>query len=288
MTISVVTPSFNQGAFLEATIQSVLTQSYPSVEYSVLDGGSTDGSTEILSRYAARLTHWSSEPDGGQAAAIRKGFEMSTGEIQCWLNSDDLLLPDALTQVATYFQTHPDVEAVSGGAYLIDANGGLCDRFKCNYTLGVDATYSRFVVYGQEGVYQPATFWRRSAYEAVGGIDATFRFAMDLDLFARLAKRKRFGRLPVILSCFRLHAQSKTSTLDEVHHLEIQRIVARHIDGYRGRFFRRLAHLFYWTESKVRRGVLAVRQKSVARNVRAALSHFHGLGRLSELPKERR
>jgi glycosyltransferase involved in cell wall biosynthesis len=284
MTISVVTPSFNQGGFLEATIKSVLNQSHPFVEYIVVDGGSTDGSLEIIRRYAARLTYWSSGPDGGQAAAIRKGFEIGTGEIQCWLNSDDLLLPGALAHVATYFQTHPDTEAVSGGAYLITAKGELCERFKCNYTLGVAATHSRLVLYGQEGVYQQATFWRRSAYEAVGGVDPSFRFAMDLDLFARLAKRKPFGRLPIMLACFRLHEQSKTSTLGAVGDLEFLRIVALHTNASQGRVFRRLAHKFYWTESKIRRGLLAARQKSVARGVRSALSYLKSLDAGDDLP----
>lgn len=282
MKITIVTPSFNQGAFLEATITSVLNQSYPSVEYIVLDGGSTDGSAEIIKRHAARLAHWSSGPDGGQAAAIRKGFELGTGEILCWLNSDDLLLPDALTRVAAYFEAHPDAEAVSGGAYLITAEGSLYNRFKCNYTLGVRATHSRFVIYGQEGVYQQATFWRRSAYDAVGGIDPTFRFAMDLDLFARLARRRRFGRIPHVLACFRLHNESKTSRLADVHDIEVKRIRDIYLGAHPLYRLEYLLAMYYRGASKLRRAALVFQQRTVADAVAAGLRELRAAPLMTE------
>ncbi len=127
--ISVVTPSYNQGKYLEATVLSVLRQDYPNIEYRVLDGGSTDGSVDILKKYGSRLAYWCSQKDGGQAQAIANGFAQSTGDILCWLNSDDLFLPGALSAVAECFSAHPEIETVSGGAYVIDSQGRPIRRF---------------------------------------------------------------------------------------------------------------------------------------------------------------
>ncbi len=217
--ISVVTPSYNQAPYLETTIRSVLSQDYPHVEYIVMDGGSRDGSVEIIRNYADRLAYWQAEKDGGQADALAKGFGRSTGEILCWLNSDDLFLPGALARVARHFGSHPETQALSGGAYYIDANGKPLHGFGA-CTLGVRATFDRFRFYGQDGVYQPATFWRRSAYDAVGGVDPSFSFIMDYDLFTRLARYSRFDRLPEFLACFRLHEACKSVRMDQVRREE--------------------------------------------------------------------
>src|ERR1043166_2179963 len=118
--ISVVTPSYNQAKYLETTLRSVLEQDYPHLEHIVMDGGSTDGSQEILERYSSRLAYWRSAKDGGQADAIAEGFKHATGDIFCWLNSDDVFLPGALRAVAEFFTAHPDAETVCGGAYIIN------------------------------------------------------------------------------------------------------------------------------------------------------------------------
>lgn len=220
MKITLVTPSYNQAQFLEQTVQSVLSQDYADVEYMVMDGGSTDGSAEILQKYNDQISYWKSQRDEGQSDAIAQGFERSTGEIMGWLNSDDLLLPGALTAVAKFFQDHPEVEAVSGGAYSIDAEGQPLQKRFGNYTLGVAATYSRLRYYHMDGVFQQATFWRRSAYDAVGGLDRSLQFIMDRDLFLRLAKRRTFGRLPQMLACFRIHEDCKSSCIQDVREQE--------------------------------------------------------------------
>jgi glycosyltransferase involved in cell wall biosynthesis len=223
----VVTPSFNQAQFLEATIRSVLGQDYPHVEYIVMDGGSTDGSAEIIRKYADRLAYWCSERDGGQSDAIARGFERSTGDILAWLNSDDLYLPGAVSKAARYFELHRDVEALSGGAYCIDAEGRPL-RGPGAYTRGVRASFNRFRFYEQDGVFQPATFWRRSAYDAVGGIDRSLQFIMDRDLFTRLARRRRLARLPELLACFRIHGECKSMRWQNVRAAEAAGFVQRY------------------------------------------------------------
>jgi glycosyltransferase involved in cell wall biosynthesis len=227
--ISVVTPSFNQAQFLKQTMLSVLEQDYPHVEYLVLDGGSTDGSASIIREYADRLAYWRSERDGGQSDAIASGFERATGDILCWLNSDDVFLPGALSAVADYFTRHPEMEAVSGGAYYIDAEGRPWKSSFGSYTTGVATTYNRLrFLGGLDGVFQQATFWRRSAYEAVGGLDRSLQFIMDRDLFTRLAKRKPFGRLPRFLACFRLHGDCKSVRIQNIRRQEGQLFAQRY------------------------------------------------------------
>ena len=221
--ITVVTPSYNQGEFLERTIQSVLGQGYPALEYIVMDGGSSDGSVEIIRRYSASLRSWCSERDGGQAAAIANGFAQSTGEVLCWLNSDDMLLPGALKAVGEYFRDHPQCEVANGGAYYIDEYDRPLRRlFQSYLTRGVKASGRRFRFYGQDGVYQQATFWRRGPYFAVGGVREKFSFAMDLDLFTRLAARRKFHVVRRYLACFRLHGANKSSTLEATRLKEVQ------------------------------------------------------------------
>jgi glycosyltransferase involved in cell wall biosynthesis len=178
----VVTPSFNQGRFLEETLRSVHDQGYPNLEHIVMDGGSTDGSVEILRRYAPRLAHWVSEPDGGQTAALIRGFERATGDILCWLNSDDLFEPWTLREVAEFFQRSPRVRVVYGDTTWIDSLGRVL-RSKREHA------WNRFIwIYDHNFISQPSTFWRRDVYEEVGGLDPQWDFAMDGDLWIRFAE----------------------------------------------------------------------------------------------------
>src|SRR5437016_2863998 len=175
--VSVVTPSFNQEEYIEATIRSVLGQDYPAIEYIVVDGGSGDSTIEILKRYQGKLT-WTSEKDAGQADAINKGFARARGEIVAWLNSDDTYEPGAISAAVGYLRAHPDVAMVYGEANFIDAAGKFIGR--CAHVEEFDAgrlvNYSDFIV-------QPASFFRRSALEAVGGLDPSLHYAMDYDLW---------------------------------------------------------------------------------------------------------
>lgn len=255
--ITVVTPSFNQARFLERTILSVLGQDYPALEYLIVDGGSTDGSVPIIRKYGGCLQEWCSEPDGGQSDAIAKGFSRSTGEVLCWLNSDDILLPGALQSVGEFFTQHPEAEVVNGAAYSIDEyDRPIRDFRRCTYTWGVRASANRMRFYGQDGVYQPATFWRRGAYSAVGGLSGDLAFAMDRDLFVRLAARQPFHVIRRYLACFRLHGSSKSSTIQGVRRAEEILIAQRYGVAEERLLRRRGLYAWYRAGSLCRKALL--------------------------------
>jgi len=204
--ISIVTPSFKQAGFIERTIKSVLDQYYPNLEYFVQDGGSADGTDEILSCYGDRLTGWESRPDRGQSEAINLGFARTTGEIMAWLNSDDIFLPGALAYVAEYFNRHPEVDVVYGHRILIDENDQQIGRWML-------PAHDDEVLSWSDYIPQETMFWRRRIWDKAGGqIDESFRFAMDWDLLVRFREAgARFARLPRFLGGFRIHTCQKTS-----------------------------------------------------------------------------
>lgn len=204
---SIVTPSFNQGRFLEATIRSVLDQNYPNLEYVVQDGGSTDDSVAVIERYRSRLTFAESRPDRGQAHAINLGFaHAATGEIMAYLNSDDLLLPGTLNSVADFFARHPDVDVVYGHRVIIDEDGQEVGRW-------VLPPHSDTMLIWADYVPQETLFWRRRIWERAGGqIDESFHFALDWDLLLRFRDQgAKFVRLPRFLGAFRVHGRQKTT-----------------------------------------------------------------------------
>jgi glycosyltransferase involved in cell wall biosynthesis len=228
--ITIVTPSYNQGQFLEETILSVLRQGYPNLEYLVMDGGSNDNSREIIQRYAARLSYWRSEKDGGQSDAISQGFARSGGEILGWVNSDDLLLPGSLQKVGRYFAEHTETDCLVGGSVVVDElTRPVRNRLLLPRIVGGEReTLRKLLLRRGCSFYQPASFWRRAAYTAAGGLDTGFHFAMDYDLFLRLAERKPFGHLDELLACFRIHSQSKTSRLQAIRQSECTKLAQRY------------------------------------------------------------
>ena len=223
--ISIVTPSLNQARFIEATIKSVLIQDYPDLEYVVIDGGSTDGSVDIIREYSDRLTYWSSTPDGGQYAAINEGFSRTSGEIMAWLNSDDLFLPWTLDIVSEIFAAFPLVEWITSSFPLYwDAQGRAVDcRGRRLYSRdafmkGENLPGANWFATGH--IQQESTFWRRSLWEKAGGhIDTSFELAGDFDLWARFFKHAELVGVEAPLGGFRRHGDQKTAH-QMVHYLE--------------------------------------------------------------------
>jgi hypothetical protein len=220
--ISIVTPSYNQSAFLERTLKSILDQSYPDLEYLVQDGGSIDGTVGVLKRYDDRLTGWASCADNGQAHAINIGFSKTSGEIMAWLNSDDVLLPGALFYVADYFSRNPDVDVVYGHRVLIDENDRDIGRWMMPQHRDQIISWADFIP-------QETMFWRRRIWEKAGGqINESLHFAVDWDLLLRFREAgARFARLPRFLGGFRIHSQQKTSAEESIGFQEMSQIRVR-------------------------------------------------------------
>ncbi len=223
--ITVVMPSLDQGEFLEAALRSVLLQGAPGLELIVVDGGSRDGSVDILRRYEPWLSYWTSEPDRGQAHAINKGFERATGDVVGWLNSDDLLLPKTLERIAVAFLRHDDVSVVCGFRKVIDASGAFVRNWVRDPPT---AHYLRhYCCVAQETVY-----WRRTVLEELGPLDESFGYALDYDYWLRmLAAGYELTPLPHYLGAFREHPGSKTTNRLDLYHREMHRIYRRYDMG---------------------------------------------------------
>lgn len=206
--VSIITPSYNQGQFLGATLCSVLEQDYPRLEYIVIDGGSTDNSPQTLARYANRLAYWESQPDRGQAHAINKGLQRAQGDFLGWLNSDDVLLPGVVSRAVQVFAQYPQVDVVYGHLERIDAGGRLLPTPRLPKDR-VDFDLSQ--VLGECVVNQPGSFWRRSVMEQVGLLDEDLHYSLDYEYWIRLALAgAQFLHLPEAVARFRLSSGSKT------------------------------------------------------------------------------
>jgi glycosyltransferase involved in cell wall biosynthesis len=229
MKISVVIPSFNQGHFIEATLQSIIDQNAGDVEIIVMDGGSTDNTIEILEKYQDHIAFWTSAPDDGQADAINKGFAIAKGDILCWLNSDDIYLPDALRKVRQHFLT-TQADVVYGNKILIDEQGRKIGERSLSSFLP-RWLYESYLC-GGFGIYQPAAFWTKRIYQISGPVDKSFRFCMDNDLFNRFVLTKaKFAFLPQQLAGFRIHVNSKTSNQMAIANEERARLYERDVVG---------------------------------------------------------
>lgn len=216
--VSIVTPSYNQGAFLEATITSVLDQDYEALEYILVDGKSTDGSVEIIKKYADRIAWWISEADRGQADAINKGLQRVHGEIIAWLNSDDLYLPGAFSTVVKYFQDHPQVGLVFGDLLALDENGEQINTLRYgDYKLQDLMT---FRIIGQ-----PAVFFRKDVLEKAGYLDLSYQYLLDHQLWIRMAGVTTIQHIPQLLAAARYHAGAKNVAAAEKFGEEAYRIV---------------------------------------------------------------
>ena len=223
--VSIVTPSLNQGRFIDDTIKSVLGQNHPRVEYVVVDGGSTDGTLAILGRYDGAL-RWISEPDAGQGAAINKGLRLTSGEILGWLNSDDVYEPGAISAAVQFLEEHPENALVYGDATHIDALGN--EIGPCSY---VEPANVHRLIHEVDYIVQPAAFFRRSAFEAVGGLDESLQWALDYDLFLKIARRFPIAYVPRKLARYRLTGENKTTRGRFERFAELERVGRRHGAG---------------------------------------------------------
>jgi glycosyltransferase involved in cell wall biosynthesis len=237
MMVSIVTPSYNQGCYLADTIESILRQEGDfQIDYIIVDGASTDGSVEIITHYEKLLEtgnwpvkcrgitfRWISEKDRGQTEALMKGLRMATGEVLAWLNSDDLYLPGTLQAVAAFFRTNPGTALLYGDADYCDTVGNFMGRYPTEKFEFAKLAYFNFIC-------QPSTFFRKRAFEAVGGLDETLHYVMDYDLFVRIGKQFACRYVPQVFSKYRLHETSKTM-LDEAlfdNHEEALRSALKH------------------------------------------------------------
>lgn len=232
LTLTVVTPSFNQANFLGATLNSVLTQNYPHLEYRVIDGGSTDGSVEILQTHSSALTFWCSEPDSGQYHALNKGFQGSNGDIMAWLNSDDMYTPWAFQVVSEIFSTCPEVEwlttlcplvwSATGAATSCAQRGGYT---RSGFFSGENIPHSRWYALG--AIQQESVFWRRSLWEKAGAsLDTRYALAADFELWARFFQHTDLYTVHVPLGGFRYHGNQRSVAQAADYRAEVHQILA--------------------------------------------------------------
>ena len=219
--ISIVTPSFNQAPFVEHTLRSILDQNYGNLEYIVIDGGSTDGSVEIISQYAPQLAYWVSEPDDGHGNALNKGFKRSTGEIMAWLNSDDIYFPWTLQTVAEIFASHPEVSWISSHACaILDQKGRI---------VTADRKYNNKYSYllGRHNVPQESTFWRSSLWERAGGyINEDYKLMVDGELWSRFFAHARLYNVRCMLGGFRCWGGNRSIVDNKQVNADMRRCVA--------------------------------------------------------------
>ena len=225
--VSIVTPSFNQARYLEATIKSVLEQDYPRIEYIIVDGVSTDGSVDVIKKYAGRLAWWVSEQDKGQTDAINKGFSRAKGEILAWINSDDTYNLHAVGQAVKYLLENPEVGLVYADCNFINENGQVIGKFNAAQT-----DYRRLRE-GYVHIPQQTMFFRAKYWKEFGPLDPSFYFAMDYDLWTRIARHAPFKYLAgQMWANFRLHTSGKTVAADDRCWPEMIRVHYRDGGGF--------------------------------------------------------
>jgi len=216
--ISIITPSYNQGRFIEKTIKSILDQNYPNLEYIIMDGGSTDGTINILKKYGKQIT-WFSDKDEGPADAINKGFKKATGEILSWIGSDDILLPDSLLKVSEYFEKHNNCQWAIGRCRIIDQNGREIRKIITTYkNLWLNHyCYSTLLILNY--INQPSVFFTKNAFKKIGNLKTKEYWEFDYDYWLRLGKQYQPGLINEYLASFRVHKDTRTQ-LDPKHFIE--------------------------------------------------------------------
>ncbi len=250
--ISIITPSFNQGQFIEETIRAVLLQGYPNIEFIIADGGSTDNTIEIIKKYETFISNWVSEQDRGQSDALNKGFERATGQIFYWINSDDFPGKNSFFEIVEKFNQNPEVQVIFGDVYYIDETSEVLFLDKCKEF----KTESLLV---KNSIAQPALFFKSNLWKTFGPVTESLRFIMDYELWVRWAtKGVNFKYFPVPLAYFRIHSSSKTTTWQKINQKErLELILALERSGelpYKvhkniGKAFYQLCLETYWTQN---------------------------------------
>lgn len=222
--ISIVTPSFNQGEFIESTIRSVIGQGYPNLEYIIIDGGSTDGTVEIIKKYEAQLTYWISEPDKGQSDALNKGFSKATGELFYWINSDDYLVPNVLHKIGRYNWTK-NLGAVVGIGHIINLNKQVIYTPKYYDPI---TTKDLFEWNDGKDFMQPACFFTKTAWDNCGPLNSELYFCMDVDLWIKISKKFKIQRINEVIAHAYGHEEAKTTSEEDRMRLETYLMIASH------------------------------------------------------------
>ena len=228
--ISIITPSYNQAEFIERTIQSVLDQNYPDLEYIIMDGGSTDGTVEILKKYDGKIT-WRSEKDNGQSDAINKGLEMAVGDIVAYLNSDDTYEPGALEKVAEFFQKNPDKKWVYGKCKIINENDVEIRKPITWYKNFLLKKFSFAKLLSENFISQPATFWKRELLNEIGYFNENEHFCMDYEYWLRIGQKYPAGVISEYLANFRYYQNSKSGSVNKKQFQDELRIAKKYGQG---------------------------------------------------------
>ncbi len=269
--ISVITPSFNQGQFIEQTIQSVISQGYPNLEYIIMDGGSSDNTVEVIKKYETQIKHWQSKKDHGQAAAINDGFSLATGDILCWLNSDDLYFPGVLNKIANAFTNIHSPEIVFGN----------CLHFNESHkkTRGSDVVtmHHQFEISLCDYLIQPSTFFTKPAWLKTGKLNESLSFTFDWDWFIR-AKNAGINFTPSseYFSKYRIHDAHKSGTGGEKRMNELKEIAALYNEPRLSKSFDK------WIDMYAKKNFAA---RSIDASQRLEISFFNSLGRLLYFPE---
>ena len=231
--ISVIIPSFNQGQFIEDTLLSVIGQQYPNLEILVIDGGSTDNTVEILEKYSDKISYWHSKKDKGQADAINQGLHLSSGDVICWLNSDDMFMPGTLLDIGKRFQGHTDQSHFIYGAAVAIKESGESVFSNTQSAAPFDASKLTYFDY----IVQPSTFWTRKLFQCVGDLNIRYNYALDWEWFIRASEVTEFEYVCKFYSVYRYHSLHKTSNGGLARRKEIVEIVEKYASDYWKRIY---------------------------------------------------
>lgn len=261
--VSIVTPSYNQGIFIERTINSVLSQDYQNIEYWVIDGGSSDNTIDILEKYNDSRFHWLSEKDDGQTNAINKGLKLTNGQIQAFLNSDDLYLPKTISKVVNFLQENSTIDMVYGKCEFTDKDDNIIGTFgESQGSINPNKNNFKRMVYQGDSFPQPTTFWRRSVTEKTGLFNESLNYTMDYDFFLRVSKDFNISYIDSVLAYYRLHADSKTVSQEKLHWQEAMNVSLQ--------YGLRKTDLWYW-KRKIRHEVFRILPLPLQNHVKTLL-----------------